>query len=1148
MQPEHYQKQSHIQSILARPETYIGSDGSDGVHATIRELLYNACDHSEQFDVTSIWVTVEDGGNLITIKNNGPGIPCKIHPETKLLIPEMVFGHLLTSTNYDDEKDRTTGGRNGLGAKLANIYASSFIVETVRDGKKFVGKWENNMSKCVTRVTDTASKDYLLVKYRPDWAAFGLTGPPAEITDTIFRRAQECAGTTTKPVKVYFNKERIPIKTFKEYCKKFIGSPNYVYADLHKRWKVCVAESDSGDHGLDNTFEHRSFVNDISTNDGGTHLRYITNQIVNGCYQILEKKHKNYKFTKAFIMKHLRIFLSCRIVRASFTSQTKTCLRTTKKDFGSHVVIPESFMMAIIKKGIFDRAMRQSKHNESKSLMATDGKRSRRVIVNKLDDANNAGKRTRSQLCTLILTEGDSAKALAMAGLSTIGRDNYGVFPLRGKPINARDASAKQLLDNAEFANLKKIIGLRQGEEYTDTDKLRYDRVMIMCDADHDGSHIKGLIINLFHKYWPSLIKIDGFLCEFVTPIVVAYKNSRVVKFYTLPEYDKWKVANNVDKWHVKYFKGLATSTSKDAKVYFSDMDRHSVDINYRDEQDDEAVVLAFDKKKADARKQWISKAEPDTFLNTNVESVGIKEFIDKELVLYSIASNTRAIPSVTDGMKPSHRKVLYTMLTKPAKESEKVATLSGRITSETGYHHGEVSLHSTITLMAQKFQGSNNIPLLAAKGQFGTRALGGKDAGAARYIFTALNKFTPLIFPKVDLQFIPYNVSDGVKVEPTNMVPIIPMVLVNGADGIGTGWSTKIPCFNYRDIVANLVRTMDGKEYKMMTPWYRGFTGTIEEIGNNISSESSSSNTNSESSNNTNTKPKPKKFLVRGNVVVASSTTIAITELQIGLWTSSFKSFLDSLVLGGKIISYYNKCTEYEIDILVNVTPTHMNIIEQKGLHKFFKLESKIMYSNMTLFGVDGKIKRYKTVKDIFTEYYTYRLDLYKQRKVWLIGEINSKVKFLAERIRFIKAVLDEKIVVHNKTKAKLVESMKRNGFEPETYDRFLGMSLWSLTVEKVQKDNDAMDELVIQWSKIKAITEKDMWKNDLRELMVSLKKDDDEFAEEIIAVREDAEKAAKRSTKNVPKRSTKNVSKRSRGGMPKLNKLGIFKKLKTK
>ena len=208
--------------------------------------------------------------------------------------------------------------------------------------------------------------------------------------------------------------------------------------------------------------------------------------------------------------------------------------------------------------------------------------------------------------CTLILTEGDSAKTLAVAGLGVVGRDKYGVYPLRGKLLNVREASHKQIMENKEITDLVKILGLQYKKKYTSIDdlkSLRYGRLMIMTDQDQDGSHIKGLLINFVHHNWPELLRLP-FVEEFITPIVKATKGNQAISFFSLPEFSEWKEAT--DNWHtykIKYYKGLGTSTSKEAKEYFSDMNRHRIKFRYKDEQDDHCINLAFSKKAIDQRK-----------------------------------------------------------------------------------------------------------------------------------------------------------------------------------------------------------------------------------------------------------------------------------------------------------------------------------------------------------------------------------------------------------------------------------------------------------------------------------------------------------------------------------------------------------------
>jgi DNA topoisomerase-2 len=323
-------------------------------------------------------------------------------------------------------------------------------------------------------------------------------------------------------------------------------------------------------------------------------------------------------------------------------------------------------------------------------------------------------------LLLLLLFAGDSAKALAMSGLSVVGRDYYGVFPLRGKLLNVREATVKQLSQNSEYNNLKKIIGLKHGVHYEDASELRYAHVLLMCDGDADGSHIKGLCINVFHYDWPSLLKVPGFLQEFVTPIVRCTKGTQFIEFFTLPQFETWNTTIRNGEYTTKYYKGLGTSTSADAKRYFSNMSRHVINFIHVSPNDDLAIQLAYEKKQAEQRKTWIAGTVSGTFLDMDVDEVSYYDFVYQELVLYSMASNLRAIPSVIDGLKPGQRKILWTMLKNKAFKDEKVVSVGGDVIKQAAYHHGESSLHLTTVGMAQDFTGSNNWSILHPSGQFG--------------------------------------------------------------------------------------------------------------------------------------------------------------------------------------------------------------------------------------------------------------------------------------------------------------------------------------------------------------------------------------------------------------------------------------------
>jgi DNA topoisomerase-2 len=453
------------------------------------------------------------------------------------------------------------------------------------------------------------------------------------------------------------------------------------------------------------------------------------------------------------VKNHLWVFVNCLITNPAFTSQTKDALTTKKTSFGSKTDVGDDFMKQVVKCGLTETVLQWAKFKQTKDLKKKDGKKKAKLTgIPKLDDANDAGGKYAKDCC-LILTEGDSAKALAVSGLSVVGRDRYGVFPLKGKLLNVREAAMQTVTANAEITFIKQILGLQQGKKYEDTNTLRYGRVMIMTDQDHDGSHIKGLLINLFAAFWPSLLKMPGFLCEFITPIVKVTKGQVNKSFYTMPEYEAWKEGNGDGRgWKIKYYKGLGTSTAKEAKDYFSNLDRHVIEFRYGDESCEEAIDKAFNKKRADARKEWLEAMDPTVFLEQEERTELLyKDFIDQELILFSHASNLRAIPCMVDGLKPGQRKILFSCFKRKLTKEIKVAQLAGYVSEHSAYHHGEVSLTGTIVNMAQNYCGANNINLMMPNGQFGTRQQGGKDSASARYIFTCLAKVTRYIFPEVD-------------------------------------------------------------------------------------------------------------------------------------------------------------------------------------------------------------------------------------------------------------------------------------------------------------------------------------------------------------------------------------------------------------
>lgn len=1011
---ETYQKLTQLEHIIKRPDTYIGSvEKTDqqmwvfnkettqmeyrtitfvpGFYKIFDEILVNAADNKQRdASMNTFKVNINRETGEISVENNGKGIPVVIHEKEQIFIPELIFGHLLAGSNFDDNEQKTVGGRNGYGAKLCNVFSTEFTLECQDSahGKRYKQTWTDNMQKVSkAKISSSKTADFVRVTFKPDYQRFGMPeGISDDLESLLFRRVYDMAGTV-RGVKVHLNGSLIKLKDFKAYCDLYAksiasersaeegGSPTCTVEidkdKSHPRWEVGFTVSDG-------TFQQVSFVNSIATTSGGTHVNYIADQITASLLKTLNKKKKGHTLKQSHLRNHIFIFVNCLVNNPAFTSQTKEQLTTKSSQFGSKCNLGDDFLKKIAKSEAIENIMDFAQKKADKMMSKSDGSKRSRVSNAKLVEANLAGTK-RGHECTLILTEGDSAKALAVSGRAILDPDRIGVFPLRGKLLNVRDASVDQITKNQEIQNIKQFLGLKHKQVYTDTKSLRYGHLMIMADQDHDGSHIKGLLINFLQVQFPSLLKIPEFFREFITPIVKVWqgpnpkKPLRLKSFFTQPQYEEWKETNKseLSKWHSKYYKGLGTSTSEDAQVYFTNLDEHLKEFKVMTSDEAELFDLAFSKKKADARKEWLGNFKPGTYLDHSTKAITYGDFVNKELILFSMADNMRSIPSVIDGLKPGQRKVVYACFKRNLVKDKKVVELAGYVSEQTAYHHGEASLQQTIINLAQNFVGSNNVNILEPSGNFGSRLAGGSDAASPRYIFTRLSPFARKVFSPLDEPNLNFQFEDGSRIEPDVYAPILPMVLVNGADGIGTGWSTTIPNYHPIDIVKNLKRRMgrlddndtEEKPFLTMMPWFRGWQGSPEPAG-------------------------PERYKFNGVAYQndANPNEFIVTELPIRMWTDDFKARLEKVISGVDGPSWIkdykefndHKTVHFEIMVDGQSTPKVM----QEGILERFKLLKQVATSNLVAFDTNGQIRKYEKVEDILEEYYQYRLNMYLERK----------------------------------------------------------------------------------------------------------------------------------------------------------------------
>ncbi|KAF5292892.1 hypothetical protein FQR65_LT11144 [Abscondita terminalis] len=1170
-----YQKKTQLEHILLRPDTYIGSvehtkdlmwiyDSENetmvqkkieyvpGLYKIFDEILVNAADNKQKdktMDCIKIDIDVES--NTISVWNNGQGIPVTIHKDEKMYVPTMIFGHLLTSSNYNDEEEKVTGGRNGYGAKLCNIFSTKFIVETgSKEFKRhFKQTWGSNMTKASEpKIKDFFGEDFTKVTFCPDLKKFKMDTLDEGIVGLMSRRAFDVAASA-RGVKVFLNGKRIPVKNFKDYIDLYLKNKEddtgnqlkVIHELVSERWEVAFTLSSDG-------FQQVSFVNSIATVKGGKHVDYIVDMIVKQLIDGIKKKNKGgVNIKPSQIKNHMWVFINCLIVNPTFDSQTKEHMTLQMKNFGSKCNLSDKFISQISKSGIVEAVLTWAKTKAQTELSKTSGRKQGKLKgIPKLEDANEAGTKA-SLKCTLILTEGDSAKSSVVSGLAVVGRDYYGVFPLRGKLLNVREATHKQILDNAEINNLIKILGLQYKKKYDNESAmktLRYGKVMIMTDQDQDGSHIKGLLINFIHHNWPDLLR-QNFLEEFITPIVKASKRNDVMTFYSLPEFEEWKSNTpNHNTYTIKYYKGLGTSSSNEMREYFSDMARHRIRFKYSGTQDDDHILLAFSKKHIDHRKEWLTNfmvetkrrkeiGLPEKYLYTkDTKVVSYTDFVNLELVLFSNADNVRSIPCLVDGCKPGQRKVLFTCFKRNDKREIKVAQLSGFVGAMSAYHHGEASLAATIINLAQNFVGSNNINLLEPIGQFGTRLNGGKDSASPRYIFTKMSPLTRLIFHPDDDPILKHEYDDNKKIEPVWYIPIIPMVLINGADGIGTGWMTKIPNYNPREIIENLRRMIDGEEPIPIIPWYKNFTGTVEDCGD-------------------------QRYVTSGEVSVVGHDKIEITELPIGTWTQNYKdSVLEPFLHGSEktkaiIADYKEYNTDTTVKFVITCLPGELQNLEQQGLHKVFKLQSLLHTTSMCAFDELGCLRRFDSVMDILAEFYSLRLKTYSKRKEYLEGLLGAEAAKLSNQARFILEKCSGALVIENKKRVAMIEELVKKQYDPDpvqewkirikanedeeehqdqeeaserpdkpvatsSFDYLLGMSMWMLTEERKNELLRQRDAKLAELETMRQLTPSDLWRKDL-----------DVFSEKLSEV-EEKEKITEQSGAGVKKESKKGPKKK--------------------
>jgi DNA topoisomerase-2 len=599
---EKYKSLTPEEHVLHRPGTYIGSTVTEDVDMFVLEdgqfvkktvkynpgfiklfdeIISNSVDESKRkgTKLDTIKVDVDIEKNTIQVYDNG-GIEVALHKETKMYVPQMIFGTLRSGSNFDDNEDRSWVGTNGLGSSLCNIFSEEFKVETADSKHRFIMTWKDNMNKKSHAKIENTSQHYTRITYKPDLKRFGMEGIDNDSFKIMEKRVYEIAGCNSN-LSIYFNGKRIIMKSFKDYCQMYIDDGGLLLYEENKDWQVGLSVSPTG------SFQQVSYVNCVNTFDGGTHNDHILNQIIPTLREKISKKFKT-DILPGQIKNHMFLFINSTVINPAFSSQTKEKLITDIKNFGTEIKLTDKFINSIYKSEITNSItdwLDQKKVADEKKAEREANKAISKVKVDKLIDCKWAGTAKKDK-CRLILTEGDSAMSAYRAN-----RDpNVDAgLPLRGKSLNVRDLPKTKVMENTEIMAVMSAMGLKFGESPIKfdqkgniiEDKTRFGTIQIYTDADVDGTACAALILNYIHKFWPDLIRAHK-IARAETPIIITeHKKTKKEKwFYYDSEYKEWCSDKDLKDYEIHYMKGLGALNGKQSSeiyknphLYFYELD-----------------------------------------------------------------------------------------------------------------------------------------------------------------------------------------------------------------------------------------------------------------------------------------------------------------------------------------------------------------------------------------------------------------------------------------------------------------------------------------------------------------------------------------------------------------------------------------------
>lgn len=1097
---------------------------SQGLLNVIEEIIVNAIDQRTRFPqkVTRIDIAIGESGD-IEVYNNGIGIPIDLVSDvdgTHMYRPQACFTRLRGGTNFADTGKRYTGGRNGIGAKATVICSERFEVITVvrsedgTSGKMYRQIYGQNMEVIGEPViTETSEPDGTKIRFRPDYRYFETNPSSSDLMilkRLIAKRAYDIQAIYSEtPLEVHLNGSNLRGLTMAQYCAMWAPDSNEsVMVYRSENWTICIFQPA-------NAKTRWSFVNGVNTYNGGTHLNYVQKFI---CDRI-RKRLKIESLSDAQINGTYGLGVSCRVPDATYTSQFKDRLATKElpqldATFGRYTGLKEMI------DGIIGDRIRALVGKKMTSGMKGIRNTKRHSA------ANWAGSKRESQrvMTRLFVTEGESAAAPIRAALPELCKrqevnsaDLYGTFWLGGKLLNVRKSSAEMMQNNKILCQFISLLGLEFDMKY-DTEtvkKLNYGRVIILADQDLDGFHIMGLVMNLFECLWPELLEL-GYVLVMRTPCVRLIRGGKAqMDFFSAEEYTRWEAdpANKLTSagMKAKYYKGLGTSTSADFRQYFANIDNMVVRFrDYDREKVSSRFTVAFGKETSE-RKQIIKNYDPNEEISYGL-SVPYTDIVDTYVSAYMIHAMARAIPRLMDGLKPVQRKVLAGLenLKIDSDTGIKTSIAASKISERMGYHHGDKSLCDTISMMAQQFCGANNYALVRGLAEFGSRVAGTSSFASPRYTFIAKSKLTGLIFRKEDHPILKYVREEGYEYEPIQYYPIVPTILLNGAQGIGSGYNTHVPKFRAEDLIAWIRAKIAGQDPKKLFPWYREFKGTVEIIESGIEDID-------ESGELVQSGQKLEGYLVRGKWI-RNKRDIYIEEIPVGIWYSNYVRYLE-LLIDRKVITSISRVQAYDGSESFNVklSLSYMKLLKEPiiddnseevsednlekeeleslkkelkitgNLERDLRLIRRVGTRNMNLISPSGEIVTYESPDAIMEDFFHTRRTAYVRRKEYYIRALEDQVQVAMTTYEFLEAASADPQFARM-SEEQMIEFIEKKIHNPAkvngSYSYLLNIPIVKLTPKNRDSAKTKMRNLMSELDEYRLKTPDQLWLAELAAL----------------------------------------------------------------